>query len=128
MAVRDENGTVVGDFLVGLTSGRMCDPDNATWAYFTDLSDKVRVTAAAACACTSACSVGDRASKACWEVWPVQRGWRLATRAAPLTRPPRLPDLPSLPTVHPEPDSGVDEPKVGPGNVPISATHGCGEP
>ncbi len=42
MAVRDDNGTVVGDYVVGLRSGRMCDPGNATWAYYTDLSNKVR--------------------------------------------------------------------------------------
>ncbi|KAI7841659.1 hypothetical protein COHA_004679 [Chlorella ohadii] len=40
MAVRDDNGTVVGDYVVGLRSGRMCDPANATWAYYTDLSNK----------------------------------------------------------------------------------------
>ncbi|PRW45704.1 hypothetical protein C2E21_5893 [Chlorella sorokiniana] len=40
MAVKDDNGTVVGDYVVGLTSGRMCEPTNATWSYYTDLSDK----------------------------------------------------------------------------------------
>ena len=42
MPVRDDNGTVVGDYVVGLTSGRLCEPGNATWAYYTDLSNKVR--------------------------------------------------------------------------------------
>lgn len=40
LAVRDDNGTVAGDYVIGLTSGRMCDPANATWSYYTDLSNK----------------------------------------------------------------------------------------
>ena len=40
--MRDDNGTVAGDYVIGLTSGRMCDPANATWSYYTDLSNKVR--------------------------------------------------------------------------------------